>query len=103
MAQKKSASKDAEAKKRSDAAKKAAKTRAENAEADEQVPVDPTDDSMAVVGGFVRVVKGEHEGRYGVLIAAPSKHNCIVRTRDAATERLVVDYSELEPAEAGLA
>ena len=95
------AQKTKEQKARSEAAKKGAKTRAENAEKADQVPSDPLDDSEAKVGGFVDVVDGEHQGRYGVLIEAPDKDHCIVRTRDAATERLVVSYDQLRPAEAG--
>ena len=66
-----------------------------------EIPVDPTDDTQAVEGGFVNVVAGKHKGRYGVLISAPSFDSCVVRTRDDASERLVLSYDELEPAEPG--
>lgn len=76
-------------------AKKAAKKKAP-----ETLPTQP-DDSQATVGAFVDVVEGEHEGRYGVLVEAHSLDTAIVRTRDAASERIVTKYSELRPAEAG--
>jgi hypothetical protein len=66
-----------------------------------EIPVDSRDDSDARIGGFVEVVSGEHEGRYGVLISAPGFHSCVVRTRDANSERLVVSYDQLIPADAG--
>ena len=74
--------------------------KASNKKAD-PVPTDPQEDSEAKVGAFVDIVDGEHKGRYGVLEEAPDQDHCIVRTRDAASERLVVKYDELRPAEAG--
>lgn len=61
----------------------------------------------AFVGRFVDVTGGEHKGTYGVLLAIASKDSegrpdkAIVRTRDASTARLVVDYKDLSPADAG--
>ena len=82
------------------AQKTATKSKSTKKKAD-PVPNDPMEDTQAVVGGFVDIVEGENKGRYGVLIEAPDQDHCIVRTRDAASERLVVKYDELRPAEAG--
>ena len=63
---------------------------------------EPTPDSAAQVGFFCRVIKGEHVGRYGVLL----QHNvddgeCLVETRDADNMRLIVKYDELRMDQAG--
>lgn len=65
---------------------------------------DQRDDYDALVNQFVRVVKGEHEGRYGVLLAVSGfasdgyPENGIVQTRDDQAERLVIPYPSLVPA-----
>ena len=60
----------------------------------------------ATPGGFVRVTGGEHKGRYGAFLEVRGYEKgeptvCAIRTRDADMEILIVDYSDLEPAEAG--
>lgn len=80
---------------------KAEKQAVSDVEGLKEIPVDPREDTMAREGGFVQIVSGEHEGRYGVLISAPSVDNCVVRTRDDDSERLVVAYKDLRPADAG--
>lgn len=63
---------------------------------DTRGPADP------VLGGFVDVVAGEHEGRYGVLWSiAPNGEDAVVRTRDKFTDLLSVSLADLRPAEAG--
>lgn len=56
----------------------------------------------AVEGHFVDVVAGPHEGRYGVLISVGANpKESVVRTRDANTDLISVDYNDLRPALAG--
>jgi hypothetical protein len=61
---------------------------------------DVRDDSAAVLGHFVDVVGGEHEGRYGVFEVVEGK-NAIVRTRDNDSALITCKISDLVPAEAG--
>lgn len=69
--------------------------------------VTSTSDADALHGHFCRVVSGEHEGRYGVLeqtAEADAKgrpKTVVVRTRDEHDERIVVNYSDLRPAQPG--
>jgi hypothetical protein len=99
-----------EAAKRSEAAKKAARTKAKKAKPVEKgdAPPKPFDDlhtardDQATPGHFVEVVSGPQKGRYGVLIGQDQySDNVIVRTRDADSERILVKYGDLEPSEAG--
>ena len=55
-----------------------------------------------VLGQFVDVVSGEHQGRYGVFnwVSDDEKH-AVVRTRDARTDLLNVEVKDLRPALAG--
>lgn len=63
---------------------------------------DRREDDAPVLGHFVDVVSGEHEGRYGVFETLNSDgETAVVRSRDAESERLVCDLSDLRPAEAG--
>lgn len=63
---------------------------------------DIREDSAAVLGHFVEVTKGEHEGRYGVFeeLGRDGK-TAVVRTRDADSMRLTCPVADLVPAEAG--
>ncbi len=57
----------------------------------------------AVLGHFVSVTGGEHEGRYGVFIeVSEDGKTAVVRTRDSDSERLLVPVKDLRPAQAGL-
>lgn len=64
-------------------------------------------EDQAGIGRFGRVTKGEHAGRYGVLEQAAGidkdgfPTTVIFRTRDDNSERLVVNYDDIEPALAG--
>ena len=63
---------------------------------------DRREDDAPVLGHFVDVVSGEHEGRYGVFETLNhDEKTAVVRSRDAESERLVVKLSDLRPAEAG--
>lgn len=63
---------------------------------------DRREDDAPVLGHFVDVVSGEHEGRYGVFETLNSdSKTAVIRSRDAESERLVVKLSDLRPAEAG--
>lgn len=67
-------------------------------------PLDDTntqEDGQAVVGHFVKVIAGDHEGRYGVLIGDAAGDTVIVRTRDDDSARIVVKYTDLAPALSG--
>jgi ribosomal protein S4E len=69
--------------------------------------VDTTDDN-ARIGQFVYVAKGKHEGRYGVLETVVTQDSdnwpetVVVVSRDDNAERIVVDYSDLLPADSGV-
>lgn len=72
-------------------------------------PIDPRSlndrrrDEDAILGHFVNVVSGEHEGRYGVFIdVAPDGETAIVRSRDADNDVFSTAISDLRPAKAGL-
>ncbi len=65
-------------------------------------------DDDARVGQFARVVSGKHQGRYGVFDTVAEYNDkdgypktVILVTRDEHAERLVVNYSDLRPAEPG--
>jgi hypothetical protein len=92
-------------KERSEAAKKAAKTRAENKERGDKPEIlddlHTQADDMASMGQFVEVTKGPHKGRYGVVIEDAAGENVVIRTRDESSDRLLVPYEALRPAEAG--
>lgn len=77
----------------------------------EPVHVDSTtarSDNDALAGHFAKVVSGKHQGRYGVFDTVAEYNDqdgypkrVILVTRDEHAERLVVNYSDLRPAEAG--
>ena len=55
-----------------------------------------------VIGHFVDVTGGEHEGRYGTFNSvSPDGKNAVVRTRDEYTDYLIVPIEYLRPAKAG--
>lgn len=63
-------------------------------------------DDEAVLGQFVTITKGEHEGVYGVFTEAFADEDgevtqAVVRSRDNDTARYVVPIADLEPALAG--
>jgi hypothetical protein len=59
-------------------------------------------DEEPVLGHFVEVTSGKHQGRYGVFTeVADDGKTAVVRTRDSATERLAVPLSNLRPSPAG--
>lgn len=67
-------------------------------------------DDEAVLGHFVEVTAGEHEGRYGVFIEAQAAVDAedqtkatiaVVRARDNDSDRFSVPIADLVPAEAG--
>lgn len=65
------------------------------------------DDADARVGHFVQAVDGKHKGLYGVLDSIVTvgadgfPSTVIVTTRDDEAQRVIVDYADLVPAEAG--
>lgn len=63
---------------------------------------DPNWDGFAALNGFVTVTGGEHAGRYGVArgVTRDGKQ-VVVITRDAESERITVDYTDLQPDVAG--
>jgi hypothetical protein len=87
--------------KKAEAKPKEAKPKKAEKKAPGPIPEPPLADDQAVVGAFVEVVKGDHKGRYGLLMEAHSLDTAIVRTRDSASERIVTKYTDLIPAEAG--
>lgn len=64
-------------------------------------------DGAALHGHFVRVVGGEHEGRYGVLLSTSTldgkgqPDKVVIQTRDDDSMQLEVRYSDLTASEAG--
>jgi hypothetical protein len=63
---------------------------------------DPRWDGWPRLNGFVTVVgDGEHAGKYGTADGVDHDGKVIVNTRDENTERIVVDYTDLRPAQAG--
>lgn len=78
-------------------------------EGDPVPPADPRSlndrrrDEDAILGHFVNVVSGEHEGRYGVFVdVAADGETAIVRSRDADNDVFSTAISDLRPAKAGL-
>lgn len=64
-------------------------------------------DEDVLTGHFCEVVKGPHEGRYGVYQQTVSSgsdgfpESVSIRTRDANDEFIQVAYGDIRPAEAG--
>lgn len=64
-------------------------------------------DSAALTGHFVRVIGGEHEGRYAALLQTATvgpdglPETVVIRTRDDDDMQLVVNYRDLAPAQPG--
>lgn len=63
---------------------------------------DVREDSAAVLGHFVEVIKGDHKGRYGVFEEIGNdEKTAVVRSRDADSLRFTCPVADLVPAEAG--
>lgn len=68
----------------------------------------PRTDDDVLSGCFCRVIRGEHQGRYGVLIGAVTVNVgdgwpavVTVRTRDDRDEYIEVNYDDIRPAQPG--
>lgn len=61
---------------------------------------DIREDGAPVIGGFVEVTKGEHEGTYGVFLELHGDE-AVLRARDDTGQRLSVPYDALVASRAG--
>jgi hypothetical protein len=64
-------------------------------------------DTTQFTGQFVKVVSGKHKGLEGAIISATKRDKDgvdkqgVLRTRDDDTQRVIVDYKDLELVPAG--
>lgn len=57
-------------------------------------------DGEPILGGFVEVTKGEHEGDYGVFLELQGT-DAVLRLRDETGQRVVVPVTSLKASRAG--
>lgn len=58
-------------------------------------------DGEPVLGHFVEVTGGEHEGRYGIFDSLSADGTAVVTSRDEHSERIVVKFSDLVASRSG--
>lgn len=69
--------------------------------AKKKAPSERNPDETPTLGNFLEVVKGPHDGRYGIYLSDGDPPNIVVRTRDDNDECLLVDINDTRPTTAG--
>lgn len=58
-------------------------------------------DGDPILGQFVEVTKGKHEGTYGVFLELEGDNTAVIRARDEIGQRLTVPLTSLKASRAG--